>query len=64
MMPRFTVYISDDELKALKTAAASELRDFRDQARLLIKTELERRGLLETDTQQNPVKQAAGVVTK
>jgi len=61
MMPRFTVLLSDDELKALKTAAASELRDFRDQARLIIKSELLKQGLLATDDGKNLEKQAASV---
>jgi hypothetical protein len=46
MMPRFTVKISEEELSALKASAAEDLRDFRDQARIFIKLELERRGLL------------------
>ena len=46
MMPKFTIQISEDELRALKTVADGELRDFRDQARLIIRSELERRGFL------------------
>lgn len=60
MMKRFTVYISDKEFEALKGAADGELRDYRDQARILIKSELERRGLLIPEGQKTKGKTAAG----
>jgi len=53
MMPRFTVKMSEAEIEALKKLAASEIRDFRNQARLIIKEDLIRRGLLETDGAQS-----------
>jgi hypothetical protein len=46
---RFTIFVSEDELEALKVVAEKELRDYRIQARLLLKSELENRGLLERD---------------
>jgi len=53
MMHRFTVKMSEAEIEALKKLAASEIRDFRNQARLIIKEDLIRRGLLETDGAQS-----------
>jgi hypothetical protein len=40
--------LTDHEKMALHELASAELRDARKQAALIIRTELERRGLLET----------------
>jgi hypothetical protein len=46
MLQRLTINISTTEQKALETVAAIELRGTRDQARLILRKELERRGFL------------------
>jgi len=46
MLQRMTIYISEPEKAALKVIADEELRDIRTQARLLVRKDLERRGLL------------------
>lgn len=45
-MERITLFLSTQEMDALESIAAMELRGFREQARLIIRQELERRGLL------------------
>ena len=46
-MYRFTVKMKKEEVEALEKIAACELRDFRSQAALIIRQELEVRGLLD-----------------
>lgn len=60
---RLTIVLEPDENSALRTLAKNEFREPRAQAALIIRSELERRGLLEKDDPKNPEKQAAGVVT-
>lgn len=45
-MARITVTLREDERQALVAMAASELRDPRDQARAILREEMQRRGLL------------------
>jgi len=45
-MTRLTVTLLDDEKKALQILSQEERRHIRDQAAVLIRCELERRGLL------------------
>ncbi len=45
-MRRITITLSDNERQALQVLAEEELRDPRDQAALLIRAELDHRGLL------------------
>lgn len=52
-MPRFTIRVSEEEFSALERSAKNDLRDFRSQARLLIRTELERRGLLDPENRNS-----------
>jgi len=54
MLQRLTISLSRLEQQALETIAAIELRDMRDQARFILRQELERRGLLVIETQANP----------
>jgi hypothetical protein len=53
MMERFTIKITSQEREALQKLAEIELRDFREQARMIIKETLERRGLLGSMSTQN-----------
>ena len=46
MLSRLSVTISDGERKALQALAEYELRGINEQARLIIRRDLERRGLL------------------
>ena len=46
MLHRFTLKMSDEEFSALQTISDQELRDFREQARLMIRSELIRKGAL------------------
>ncbi len=46
MTTRLTVTLSDDEAEALVRIATTELRDPRDQIRLIVRAELVQRGLL------------------
>ncbi len=46
MQSRLTVTLSDQERKALRIVAESEMRALNDQARYILRRELERRGLL------------------
>lgn len=43
---RMTVFLDEEEGKALKAVAQHELRYPRDQVRFILRSELERRGLL------------------
>ncbi len=49
MLKKITVILSDQEKVALQAAAEREMRGVRDQARFVIRQELERRGLLKPD---------------
>lgn len=53
MMERFTIKITSQEREALQKLAEIELRDFREQAHMIIKETLERRGLLGSMSTQN-----------
>jgi hypothetical protein len=57
IMTRIMITVSEDEKKALCALAENEYRDPRQQAALLIREELQRRGLLAVDresvSQQN-----------
>lgn len=57
-MTRIMVTLRQDEREALRVLAERERRDPRDQAALLIRGELERRGLLLPDRQHNEQAQA------
>ncbi len=46
-MERMTVKLTTEERQALQSLAQFEVRDFRDQARFIIRKELENRGLLQ-----------------
>lgn len=46
MSTRMTIVLSKDEAEALTAIARDELREPRDQLRLLLREELSRRGLL------------------
>lgn len=56
-MSRITLTLSEKEKLALRTLAQKEFRDPRQQAAMMIRKELERRGLLK-DT--DPPKQVEG----
>jgi hypothetical protein len=47
MLERITVRLSTDEREALQILAKAEMRDYRDQARFIIRKDLEERGLLQ-----------------
>ena len=47
---RLYMVFEKDEVEALQNLAETELRDFRSQARLLVREGLERRGLLDDPT--------------
>jgi hypothetical protein len=49
---RFIVWLQPEEREALTRLAIRERRDARDQAALLIRSELEQRGLLLADGEQ------------
>jgi hypothetical protein len=53
MMERFTIKITSQEREALQRLAEIELRDFREQAHLIIKRTLESQGLLSSNKTQN-----------
>jgi hypothetical protein len=66
-MQRFTLFLNSQEMHALETAAALELRGFREQARFFIRQELQRRGLLilgESDDQIRPDQREGRDATK
>ena len=46
-MTRLLIYLSDEEKSALQTVAQDEMRGLREQTRLIVRRELERRGLLQ-----------------
>jgi hypothetical protein len=48
MMVKFQVSLDQESFKALRSLAENEYRDPRAQAALIIRQELERRGLLES----------------
>ena len=54
MLQRLTINLSKPEQEALERIAAIEIRDMRDQARFILRQELERRGFLQEDPQTNP----------
>jgi hypothetical protein len=54
-MARITISLSDPEKFALRILAESEFRDPRAQAALIIRQELEKRGLLVIDSHTNPI---------
>ena len=47
MLTRLTILLSDDERFALQKLGEQEMRGMKDQVRILLRTELERRGFLE-----------------
>ena len=49
-MTRITISLSDPEKMALRRLASNEFREPRDQARLILRKELERKGLLQIET--------------
>lgn len=49
MLQRLTINLSQLERQALKTVAELDLRDIRDEARLIVRSELVRRGFLEPE---------------
>lgn len=49
MMTRITITLLDCERDALRILAEREFRDMRSQAALIIRQELERRGLIERE---------------
>lgn len=55
---RITVTLAADEREALRALAFQERRDTRQQAALLIRHELERRGLLTADNPAQEVQHA------
>ena len=50
MLERMTVRLSTEEREALERLAQTEVRDFRDQARHIIRVELERLGFIKLVT--------------
>jgi aminoglycoside/choline kinase family phosphotransferase len=46
MESRLTIVLSEEEREALQSIAQHELRAMRDQVRLIVRRDLERRGLL------------------
>jgi hypothetical protein len=62
-MIRYLISLEPEEANVLYELAASEMRDPRDQIRFILRMELERRGLLVTQTNDpvEPVTQACGV---
>jgi len=49
MLQRLTINLSKPEQDALEKVAAIEIRDMREQARFILRQELERRGFLQVD---------------
>lgn len=47
MHNRMVITLSDQERKALRTAAKQQLRGMNDQARYMVRQELKRQGLLD-----------------
>jgi len=61
---RLTVYLTALESEALFKMSATEMRLPKDQIRLILRQEMERRGMLEKDEVKTPQKMAAGVDSK
>ncbi len=49
MLERLTISLSESERVALQRVAESDLRSIRDEARLFLRRELQRRGFLESE---------------
>lgn len=56
------IQLNWQEAQALKALSASELRDPRDQARIIIRCELERCGLLKATPPREPDPQPLGSI--
>lgn len=52
---RLQVILSDSEAKALARLSYAEMRDPREQIRFIVRSELERRGLLPANPPTTPV---------
>ena len=63
-MDRFFLRLETSETNALHQLAKHERRDIREQAVLLIRRELERRGLLEPETLPNDVARKSVLVKR
>lgn len=50
MLSRLVITLNEAERNALQAIAASELRDMREQVRFILRSDLERRGLLSDDS--------------
>ncbi|RLC75121.1 MAG: hypothetical protein DRI81_12620 [Chloroflexi bacterium] len=61
MMNRISVNLQQDEREALVVLAEQERRDLRQQAAVILRQELERRGLLPISTQPQPTQAALSV---
>ena len=62
-MVRYQISLDPEEADSLARLAASEYRDPRDQIRVILRQELERRGLLLSSSETDPINakgQAAG----
>lgn len=55
-MTRIVIPLDTDERRALSLLAASELRDPRLQVRYMLRSELERRGLLDVQSESFPAR--------
>ena len=51
-MPQITIFLKSSEKDALRILAEQEYREIHDQAALIIRQELERRGLLHNQVEQ------------
>lgn len=60
MIARIQIYLAEDERAALQDIAAHEMRGLREQARFIIRSELERRGLLTEKPAADPKKRTEG----
>jgi hypothetical protein len=49
MLERLTINLSRNEKQALETIATAEMRNLREQARFILRQELEKRGLLQAE---------------
>ena len=59
MLERISINISTREREVLETIAVSEMWGLRDQIRFLLHEELEKRGLLASNPQINPINDVA-----
>lgn len=59
-MARVMIRLDEQENKALWQLAETERRDWRDQAALIIRAELERRGLIATEHAERDAAQTVG----